>query len=705
MTHTVGLTDAANWRQFQDHLRNAGHRRLIVLEGDRDSAVAWLTRVLPGLSISAGVWVGTEAAPSLANIETIPAKHARRFLGQELDCLIWDGWQGNPPDGLAALAGTLTAGSLMFWLMPPVSDWSKFDDPDYRRVGLDGGRTHRFLGRISEVVAEDESVIRLNPGQKERIDLPSVPVPDIPFQVGTTEAQARLVEDIVKTGLGRRRRPLVITADRGRGKSAALGMAAARMIAEGRRQVLVTASEAGAVDTLMRHADPAVAAGGVQFLPVPELLEQRPEAEVVLVDEAASIPPYLLKKILLGWPRVVFATTIHGYEGAGRGFSVRFRQVLDAETPHWKRASLNQPIRWSDTDPLEPLISRLFLLNAEAAELPSAPDFNQSNLTIERWDPAAADDAELGKAFGLLVDAHYRTTPGDLRQWMDDPEAVTWLAKVHGVIVGVLWATREGGLDEVLANEVMLGRRRIRGHLLPQSLASHSGFAMAATQRLLRVVRVAVTSDVRQQGIGSALVQKALDYAGANQLDAVGTSFGGTAELVSFWQRAGLEPVRLGLTREASSGEVPLQMLSGVSESGIQLTRNLRHRFGEHWLVLIPRLWPDLDPALLLKLTASLNCDQMLNEDDLRDLNSFAFGFRGFDLTLPVLKNLTMSPGAVQYLLDGPDRALSALWVKAVLQGWDWQQLRHAEVCLGREEGERQCRLIVQNLLQNRPDL
>jgi tRNA(Met) cytidine acetyltransferase len=681
----------------------------VLLEGDREASLEWLRVYLSELTVAPGVWVGTDGAPAISGLTIIPAKNARRWLGQDLGCVVWDGWQGNPPDGFAALAGTLAAGGFLFWLMPPLAEWPGFEDPDYRRVGLEAAGTHGFMARLARVIGEDSSVIRVQPGGTPAA-LPAGPEQvGPPFRPGATAEQTALIETIVKTGLGRRRRPLVITADRGRGKSAALGMAAARLVAEGRQQVLVTANEPAAVETLLHHAESAVSEGRVGYLSVDDLLEQRPEAEVVMVDEAAGIPPYRLKQILLGWPRVVFASTVHGYEGAGRGFSVRFRSVLDQETPHWKQASLQAPIRWAESDPLEPLVSRMFLLNAEAPVLPEQAAGIEPQLVIERWSPAAASDAELQQSFGLLIDAHYRTTPSDLRQWMDDPAAVSWRATINGVVVGVLWATVEGGLDEALAEQVMLGQRRIRGHLLPQSLASHSGFADAARQRMLRVVRIAVTAGARQQGVGRALVRAAGDHAEAQGLDGLGTSFGGNPELVSFWQNCNLQPVRLGLSREASSGELPLQMLYGTSESGQQLVHRLRRRLARHWLMLVPANWPDLDPRLLLQLTASLPAAESLNEDDRRDLSSFAHGHRGFDLTLPVLRSLSMADGVAQWLLTGPGEDLAGLWARAVLQGWDWSQLRHRGLCTGREQGENRLRSLVKeimgNLRDDRPDL
>jgi tRNA(Met) cytidine acetyltransferase len=692
------------WQEFQRRLRDAGHRRLVLLEGDRQASLDWLSEHLPRLSVAPGVWVGTDDAPSIKGVEPIPAKHARRWLGQDLNGVVWDGWQGNPPDGLAALAGTLAAGGLLFWLMPPLDQWPTFEDPDYRRVGLDSSSAHPFLSRLARVIADDASVIRLQPGQSSAAGLPELSVVDPPFQVQATPEQTRLIESLVKTGLGRRRRPLVVTADRGRGKSAALGLAAARLVTEGRKQVVVTATGPGAVETLLRHAEPAVIEGRVTFYSVDELLEHRPEAEVVMVDEAAAVPPDCLRQILLGWPRVVFATTVHGYEGAGRGFSVRFRSVLDRETPHWKQVALQAPIRWSESDPLEPLVSQMFLLNAEATDLPNGGQ-PRKQVSVEPWDPASAPDNELEQSFGLLVDAHYRTTPSDLRQWMDDPSVVSWRATLDGVVVGVLWASAEGGLDNALAEQVMLGRRRVRGQLLPQSLAFHSGFASAARQRILRVVRVAVSADVRQRGVGTALVRAARDYAEAAGLDALGTSFGGNAELVTFWQRNGLVPVRLGLSRESSSGELPLQMLLGTSEPGRELTDALQGRLARHWLTLVPHNWPDLEPRLLLRLTASLPSAEALDADDRRDLTSFAQGHRGFDLTLPVLRMLSVEAGIAAQLLTDDDSSLPILWARAVLQGWSWSRLRGCGLCAGREQGEGRLRRSVQKLLQNRSDL
>lgn len=706
--------DVSAWRQLQLLLAARGERRLVLLEGEQAVAIDWLRHRLPSLTLQSGVWTGAPAAVPDPRLAVLPPRKARQWLGRELDAVVWDGWQGNPPDSLAALAGTLKAGGLWFWLMPPLSQWPTFDDPDYPRTGLDGSNSHAFATRLATILAASPSVIRVNPARDETTELPALNEAEQPFEVAQTVDQQRAIEAIVRTGLGRRRRPLVITADRGRGKSAALGIAAVRLLQQGRRHLVVTAPSEESVETLFHHARVAAGenpckgeppgelrlpdGGRLSYLPPEQLLAQALEAELVLVDEAAALPAERLARILGGWPRVVFASTVHGYEGSGRGFAIRFRQVLDTRTPQWRQITLKAPIRWSAADPLEPLIADLFLLNADAPQ--AEPE--RGEVTVERWSPAGASEQELSEAFGLLVNAHYRTTPADLRQWLDDPRAVSWRLTVDGKLAGILWAAREGGLEPALAEQVMRGQRRIRGHLLAQSLANHSGFAEAASCTWLRVVRIAVSEQCRARGFGKRLVEAACTHAVNAGYDGVGTSFGGNEPLLRFWQRAGLTLARPGLSRETSTGEYPVQMLRAVSDRGETVAFRVRQRLAEHWLTLVPLYWQQMEPALLRLLTAELTQAQAPGEDDRRDLDSFAAGYRGFELTVPVLRKVTLSPAAARVLAQAAD---SELWLRCVLQAWPWAQVQGAGLCDGQKDGERRLRQMAGNILRDSRNL
>lgn len=709
--------DMTDWRALQTSLAANGERRLVLLEGDRENNLQWLSGLLPELELHTGLWTGPADQSPDPRLIPIAVSEARQWLGREVSMIIWDGWQGNPPDAFAALSGALTAGGMLFWLMPPLAEWHRFADPDYPRTGLDHGGEHPFAARMADILADHEAVIRISPGGPTS-PLPAIPaIPEQSFRIGTTRDQEQLIQRLVRFGLGRRRRPLVVTADRGRGKTAALGMAASELLEKGRQEIVVTAPSQQNVDTLFRHAREALAdqlgevsagtlttrsGGRLRFVPVRELLASRPEAEVVLVDEAAAIPAPLLKSVLLGWPRVAFSTTVHGYEGAGRGFAIRFRQVLEQSTPHWQSVTLTEPMRWAKSDPLETLVSQLFLLAADGSGSARKTERSGEQLVIEPWEPATVGDEALSNAFGLLVDAHYRTSPVDLRQWLDDPAARSWRARIGDRTVGVLWCAHEGGLSPELAEQVSLGTRRVRGHLLPQSLASHSGYPKAAVLSGLRVVRIAVSDDARRLGIGHSLVEAARAYTIEQGVDYLGTSFGGSADLLAFWQSCGLHVVRVGLQQEASSGEFPLQMIRGISQPGLELEGRIRNRLASHWLTLVPDNWHGLEPEMLAEITADLPSGPALDADDLRDLRNFANGHRGFQVMVPVLRKLSQAPGIMAWLRDQDGLTL---WCRSVLQGRPWSSLQAEKLCLGQKEGEDHLRQLVRVLLEDGPGL
>ena len=80
------------------------------------------------------------------------------------------------------------------------------------------------------------------------------------------------------------------------------------------------------------------------------MLQNRNLEDLVVVDEAASLPVFMLTRILDKGVPIVFSTTLHGYEGAGMGFSIMFRKELKRRYQDWLEIELAQPVRWSSAD-------------------------------------------------------------------------------------------------------------------------------------------------------------------------------------------------------------------------------------------------------------------------------------------------------------------------------------------------------------------
>lgn len=670
---------------LQGQARAAGHRLTLVLAGDPD----WSIRAaLAALGDTKLLWLTDRPVPC----EALPLRAAAGLLGQQCDGLVYDAHSGFDPDGFGAASGALSGGSILLILTPRLADWPSRRDPQAERIAVHpytpdevGGR---FIARLARVLASAPGccIVRQN-----RASRPLPPSPrgaagyrrSAAADTPATDDQQAVIDAIVKAAHGRARRPLVITADRGRGKSAALGLAAARLLTAGTASILVTAPRRAAVEPLFRHAlaalpDARSDATGlrcrgreVRFLPPDALVQTRPPADLLLVDEAAGIPVPLLTEALTGYPRVVFATTIHGYEGAGRGFEVRFRATLDRLTPNWRRVALDKPIRWACGDPLEALTARALLLDANPADaeaLAGARPRTCDAISLDR-DRLAHDEQTLRELFGLLVLAHYQTRPFDLRHLLDGP-GVRVQALQHGrSIAATLLTADEGGFDSALCEAVFAGRRRPRGHLLPQTLAAHAGFGEAPLLQYRRIIRIAVHPAAQGRGLGRQLIDTAITAAAGAGCDLIGASFGATPELLRFWTRCGFAPVQLGTRRNNASGDHALVVLCALRERGSSLLMRARQRFVERLPRLLPgpfrRVRPDLIAALLAELPGQ---PPGLDASARRELTAFAHHHRSLEASLAPLQQLSsacLGPALAAAQLSSTQ---ASLIVHAVLQ-------------------------------------
>jgi len=668
----------------RDRLAQRRWRGLVWLTGEadachRDALVLWQAG-----GWSSPLWVSAEQLCGIEASCWLPTSKARTRLGGEQDLIILDAVSaasGFDPDAFGALAGTLRAGGLLVLMTPP--DWGARPDADYRRLAEYPWRAEqlsaRYLARLARLLEADERVIPWTAGEApSRPCLPeTLPVasssPDVDGDCRTRD-QAEAVARLTRL---RRRRPLVLTADRGRGKTAALGIACGRLLAAGETEILVTAPRPSAVAGLFerlaalcpegqRRGNAFEAGlGRVAFLPPDALAHLADQGEVggpgrlLLVDEAAAIPAPLLGRWLSVFPRIAFATTIHGYEGSGRGFALRFRERLERQTPDWRALHLAEPIRWAVGDPLEALTSRLLLLDAEPAPCPTVKEAPMLQ-RLDR-DLLAHDEPRLRALFGLLIQAHYRTSPADLRRLLDGPGVVLTVLEAGQALQGVLVSGDEGGFDADLAEQVARGERRPRGHLLAQSLAAHAGEREAATGRLRRVLRIAVPVEQRRHGTGRQLIEAEVSRARRDDIDLLGASFGAEAGLQAFWQAAGFWSVRLGLTRETATGEHALMVVRPVSPRGVRLAERLRARFHRQLPGLLAFELAELEPAVVVALLAEWPAEP-LDDSDRRDLDDVAFGHREPALARPAIQALVRWRAASLTGRQDETLALLAAW-------------------------------------------
>ena len=706
----------------------AGHRRLLLLDGDADWGRAAAEAIANALRPAVVCRIGNGALA-----DALPPARAAALLGGECDLLIIDAHAGLDADALGAAAGTLRGGGLLLLLAPTLSDWPAGVDPEAARIAVHplgaADVTGRFVGRLARLLAGDPAVGRVSgaagaaaiasasdallclstsPADATRAAPETARAPD-DLTTPATADQRQAVEAVLRVANGRARRPLVLSSDRGRGKSAALGIAAGRLLAGQQRRILVTAPRRAAVDALFRHAHAVApaAADALGFIAPDALLAERPAADLLLVDEAAGIPAPLLARMLAGWPRVVFATTVHGYEGTGRGFEVRFRGVLERLTPGWHWLRLRAPVRWRAGDPLERLIDRALLLDAEPApddEVTARTGAHAADLTFEPLDRdrLAADEPLLRQVFGLLVLGHYQTRPADLRHLLDGPNLSVAVLRDGETVLATALTAREGELPDDLLGPIFDGRRRPRGHLLAQTLSAHGGLLDAPRLGYSRIVRIAVHPAARGRGLGQRLVGALADEATAGGRDFIGASFGATAGLIRFWRRCALLPVQLGSRRNAASGAHAAVVLRPLSDAGTALFATARGRWVARLGVLLSGPLRDVEPDVAAALLRGAPGPRtVLDAAAWREIRSFAGAARGLDAALPALHALACArlPGALEAGIIDLDEA--ALLIAAVLQHQPLAHIAGRQDMTGRDAALRRLRAAVGRLLEN----
>lgn len=622
--------------RLQRQLKQSRQRLLIWVQGEQVWCHRQLETALAPLCTGQGVLLGRPLTAAGHAIPALKAAELSRVLGTTLDFAVVDAYAGFNPNAFGQLCGTVRGGGVLLLLTPAADRWRDYDDPEYASLCVEpyapADLKGHFLQHLCSILASSDQLLSWTEAGVDWPRLPQAVQAEPVESPCLSPDQAEAVKRVLAVA-DQRRAALVLTADRGRGKSATLGIAAAHLLQQGRRVILTAHSRTatGAVFERVQALAPDCMSQ-LLFASPDELLHQPMQADLLLVDEAAAIPTPVLVALLQCCPRVVFSTTLHGYEGNGQGFALRFRHQLEQHRPNTSEYRLETPIRWAGPDPLEQLSNRMLLLDVDT-QLPPSPD---QSLLLETIDQArlSQDPVLLRALFALLLLAHYRTTPGDLRILLDSPNLQIHALMQQGQPLACVLVAEEGELPEALAQAVWEGRRRPRGHLLPQTLIAQEGWDEVASWRAWRIMRIAVHPSLQQQGLGARLLTELERMAVAVGVDYLGASFAASESLLAFWHHCGYQPVRLGEQRDPVAGTHALLVIRPVSDQVKQWLPRAQYWYGQSLLRRLPGALQDLEPERLPLLLADLWRPAVPDLDTLRRLTGFAQAHRTLESSL-----------------------------------------------------------------------
>ncbi|WP_338729263.1 tRNA(Met) cytidine acetyltransferase TmcA [Haladaptatus sp. DJG-WS-42] len=691
---------------------SANERRLLVLAGERDATVTAADSALREADIPRDETTFLSHHDDLA-CERVAPKRAGSLLGTTRTAVVIDAHDAFRPNALGRSVGAVSGGGLVLLLTPPLDEWPNrrdgFDDglavPPFSREEVTGNfrtRTVELLKTHPGVAifdADANTIIKdglTDPFAARQREPPAPPK----THVFPANAYARCLTDDQATAVYRFEQltepdtALVVEADRGRGKSSAAGLAAGSL-ADAGEDVLVTArayesaaevfararellSALGVLADVNHPANPSLltttTGGRVRFAKPAEATDLPENPDVVIVDEAAALPVRVLERFLAA-SRVAFTTTVHGYEGAGRGFSVRFRDRLDETNHDVTDVRLDEPIRYAPGDPVEIWAFRTLLLDARPAVEPLVEHATPETVSYEAYtgEELRQDEHLLREVFGLLVYAHYRTEPDDLARLLDAPNLSLRVLTHEGHVACVALLAREGNLPEALRAEMYDGGR-VRGNMLPDVLTSQVRDEDAGITEGLRVMRIATHPAVRSLGLGSHLLAE-IRCEFEESLDWLGVGYGATPELIDFWHRNGYHTVYLSTGRNDASGEHSAVMLCPLSAAGHDLHDRHVRWFTERTRDMLSDVLSELDTDVVRAAIRATESAIALSFTDRewRLLAGAAFGPGISEVAPAAARKLAM-----KHLADPADTALltdrqERLLVRKVLQATHWR--------------------------------
>lgn len=638
--------------RYQQQAQILNERRLIVLVGEN----AWSTTLLKSIDtdgshlkkVNRKTWlVYGESEYLKANISK---QRFRDKLGSESHFVVFQD-KNLSIDAIAGLSGTLVAGGVFFLLIDELSQLTE---------SLFYQRFFQQLSAFSQHVVINQSKFTLPNLTATRTPLLLAKSQvTLPYNCLTQE-QVVAVDAIIKVFKGKRNRPLILTADRGRGKSSALAIACGHVLNSATKdnmlRIVITAIDLSSLSVFFRQLTTSLPAGKfqrnkftvdygvVEFIPIDQLLKVKVAASLVLVDEAAAMPIYLLEALLVNYSRLVFSSTIHGYEGAGRGFTLKFQKTLAQKYPQWRNLHLNEPIRWRINDPLEALVFESCLLNAELPTLPDDVKQQPSSILSFKHFSAtelAQDEVLLKQVIAVLVTAHYQTKPSDVRMLLDNKQMQLVCLLAHEnkkqYVIAVALLINEGRTsDDILEAQtisaVSHGKRRLKNHFVPQSLLTQCGIKQAFDFYYMRVMRIAVHPQLQQQGIGTKFLNKMIKFSVEQGADFIASSFGVTQVLLSFWLKNDFQIARIGFSKDKASGEQSALVLKALSSSGQTALTDINTEFYRSFDYLLVEEYKGLAAELvqLILQHCPLEACTALSARDHANVEAFALGYRQY---------------------------------------------------------------------------
>ncbi|KAL0234112.1 hypothetical protein PCE1_001150 [Barthelona sp. PCE] len=453
------------------------------------------------------------------NIRYCYYNETEKVLGRTFDVLILSEFHAITPNSLARTIETVRGGGMIIFLLDTIDDLQSMGSikmsvhKNYRHdvYSLTPRFNMRFMRSlvqcsncfvvddklsilpdwrhrvIQEVTTTAEDIIRPelvafheSIRETEELGKGEISLAVLGRTMDQTKTILKLTDYLQESNI---RRTAVITAGRGRGKSAALGLATSLALHREYSVVNVTAPsltnlitffefvkvglerlgylETTHFDVVYERSAMEVGISGIEqersleasealiksivlrkehhrsilTYITPQEISLQKTSDLLVIDEAAAIPLDTVRSMFEGNMGMVFmSSTVVGYEGTGRSLSLKLVEKMKnpkRRSPFFGRPlmtiEMKDPIRYGTNDAVERwLHSVLCLDTTNGKEKPESLPNAESCLLYEinrdtLFSGKKSAEAFLKKCWNILVSSHYRNSPNDLQLLSDSP--------------------------------------------------------------------------------------------------------------------------------------------------------------------------------------------------------------------------------------------------------------------------------------------
>ncbi|MEM1629414.1 MAG: tRNA(Met) cytidine acetyltransferase TmcA [Saccharolobus sp.] len=640
-----------------------------------------------------------------SKFDDIDYANAEYYLGNTYDLVILDTVDNFQPINIGRLVDLARGGGLIV-----IYTNNLLKDKVFRSSIVRNGLIKDFYeNRFKRKLYEHEGIFIIdNNGYTARpfhSDIKNKPKKKIPkftrmprelHELSLSEDQNRVLEGFSFL-FGGGRKALVLTAARGRGKSAVTGLSLAGLVKyyknKKNTKIFVTAPSITSSSQVMLFAKKGLEALGeeisvkisdighirairgdgfkIEYIPPDVALEE--EGDLLVIDEAAALGVNYLDIAMKIWRKVVLVTTVHGYEGSSKAFLRYLRRMIESKRIKVKWISMEQPLRYSVGDPIEKWLYDTLLLDAEPLELQSK---EIDKIVYEDVDKAELfeDDNKLRSVYGIMVAAHYKNNPDDLMIMGDGVHhIIKAMHTENNIYIAACQIAEEGELSNEMI-ELALKGGTFDGDLIPDRILKHVRIKDFGKLKGWRIVRIAVVPELQDKGFGSEILKMIYEEAKEKGIDWIGSSFMADPKVLNFWIKNNFIPVHVSPKKNEKLGDYPVAVIMPISDKSKKIVNIAAYALKEKLLNTLHDVYYNMSPevARLLLKGAKANKDIFISPIFVDKVVSFLQGTSPYESAADGIHMLTL-----KYFWDSErdwslTRDEEIALIGKVLQGKPW---------------------------------